>query len=78
MLSEMVRAEEFFARVALPELVNVLEMPDTLVPVQIRDVSGRRSARRLPGAREFFSAIPACVRLAGVSSAIVESAVVAR
>jgi hypothetical protein len=49
MLSEVIRPEELFGRVALSELVNLLQMLDTLIPVLVRGVSWRITT--VPGTR---------------------------
>jgi hypothetical protein len=41
MLSKVIRSEELFGRVALSELVNLLQMPDALIPVLVRGMSRR-------------------------------------
>lgn len=82
MLSEVIRSEELFGRVALSELVNFLQMPDALIPVLIRGVprcittvqgTCTRAATR---AHKFIAAIAAGVSFAGSVSRIVESPIV--
>jgi hypothetical protein len=74
-LAKMVRAEELLARVALAELVCVLQMSDALVPVLIGNVSWR-SAAHLTGPGELFAAISARVGLARARCAVVEGPLV--
>lgn len=77
MLPEMVRPVELLRRIALPELVDVLEMPDALIPILLRRVSWRPAVLCLPAAHELLPAIPARIRLARPVGALVERAVVA-
>jgi len=86
-LPEVVGPVELLARVALAELVHVLEVPDARLPVRVGDVppSPSPSAGRRGGgggmssrARELLAAIPTHVGVAGTRGAVVEGALVAR
>lgn len=82
MLSEVVRSEELFGRVALSELVYFLQVPDTLIPVLVRGVPRRITTTQSTGTRatsrswEFIAAVPAGVSFARSVSRIMESPIV--
>lgn len=75
-LSEMVCAEELLAGVALPELVNLLQVADTLLPILVRSMTGCRCTRSPAVTRELFPTVAASVGLARSVGTVVESTVV--
>jgi hypothetical protein len=82
MLSEVIRSEELFGRVALSELVNLLQMPDALIPVLVCGVPGRVTTvqgtrtRAATRANKFIAAVAAGVSFTRSVSRIVESSIV--
>ena len=77
-LSEMICSEKLLARVALSELVDVLEMADTLVPVLFRGMTDHRSARAASVAQEFVAAVAASIGLTRTTGALVKSSAIVR
>ncbi|KAK5629229.1 hypothetical protein RRF57_004944 [Xylaria bambusicola] len=72
MLSEVICAIEFFARVALPELMSFLQMLQSHVPITLSCVPCTCSS---PTAHKFFTAIAAGIGLAGPVLTFVKSSV---
>lgn len=77
MLSKVVDSVEFLAAIALLEFVDVLEMPNTLLPILFGRRYRRRWVRRSPTAREIFTAEATAISLAGACRALVKGAVIA-
>lgn len=73
MLPEMVSTEELLARVALPELVHLLQMAQSVVPVLLRRKACTASTT---AACKLFAAVSARVSFTGAVCALVESFVV--
>jgi hypothetical protein len=82
MLSEVIRSEELFGRVALPEFVHLLQVLDTLIPVLVRGVLWRittvQSTRTRSAARpkKFETTVAAGVSFARSVGRIVEGPIV--
>lgn len=71
-LAEVVGTEELLAAVALPELVHLLQMPDSFLPILVCDVPMCRSAGRDTAPGEVLAAVAAGIRFAGPVCALVE------
>jgi hypothetical protein len=84
MLSEVIRSEELFGRVALSELMHLLQMPNTFIPILFSSVSRRittvqgTSTRATSRSCEFVAAVATGVSFARSVSRIVKSPVVSR
>lgn len=84
MLSEVIRSEELFGRVALSELVHLLQMPNAFIPVLFRSVPGRittvqgTSTRTTSRSCKLITAVAAGVSFTRSVSRIVESPIVSR
>lgn len=82
MLSEVIRSEELFRRVALSELVHLLQMPDAFIPVLFSSVSRRittvqgTSAWAASRSWKFVAAVATGVSFARSVSRIMKSPVV--
>ena len=72
MLTEMVGAEELLCGVALAELVMIMEMFGTNIPVLSRDRIRSGMAHNRTTTRELFAAIPTHISLARVIEGFME------
>lgn len=81
-LPEVIRPEELLGRVALPELVHLLQMSNSLLPVLVcrlsrRDPSAQGAGADGPaGSPELVAAVAARVSLTWMGRRIVERSVV--
>jgi hypothetical protein len=72
MLAEVIYLIELLASIALTELVDVLKMLDTFVPVLLYSVTDYSLAHSASITRELFAAVATGVCLARVASALIE------
>lgn len=76
-LAEMIRSEELLGRVALAELVNLLQVSYTLIPVLVGSHLAPLNTDGVPRTVKVFSTIPTRVSLTRKARRLVERAVVA-
>lgn len=75
MLSKMICAVEFLARVALPEFMHLLKVSQPFIPILLSRLPWSPNAAT---ALKFFSTVATRVSFARPIGALVESAVIAR
>lgn len=73
MLPEVVCPEELLAGIALAELVHVLQMPDTVLPILL---TSKDASRIASCTGKFFTAIATRISLTRPRAAVVECAIV--
>jgi hypothetical protein len=77
MLAEMTRSEELLSRVALAELVYLLQVSYALIPILVASHLAPLKTYGIPRTVEVFSTVPTRVSLAWKARRLVERAVVA-